>query len=183
MPIFAFMTRWVFCILLSCGISSYAQKGVAVDFKFNSIFEGKPTLSFFYYDITIKNSTSQTINVIIPNWFNSIIPSSGKLWSGEINSFGKVNGYKLYELDGNNSFTVFILKPNEKVLIKDFEIETFDEKMAQKLSTGMKLIIASEISIDKYTVGEFVADSKLHKDYLVYKIKGDEKTISVKTKK
>ena len=159
----------------------FSKDKVTIDFKFKSIKLGVPTLAYYNYDVSITNNTNKATYVIIPRWFDKEMLLTDKVWGAQYDNFGGIKGATFF---CTNSVTVFWLEPKEKITLTNYDIETFDVEIENRLSTGVILITCSDITIGKYSFEDFMDNKEVQDDNLEYKLKDASlQSTSVKTKK
>lgn len=141
---------------------------VSIDFIFKKMRLGKPTLKYYYYDITLNNPTNQLKYVLIPRWFDKKLQETDKIWGAQFDSFGENNGSTLFS---GTTFTVFALPPNHKITLTDFTIETFSEDIELKSITDIPIIICNNIQVAENSILDFMQKKELHTANLAYKLK------------
>lgn len=155
------------------------KENVAVKFEFTSMQLGKPTLAYYYYNVSLSNNTNKPVYVVLPRWFGEKITAKGNIWGSQYDSFEKIKGSTLF---GNTSFTIIELKAKEKVILKDYHIETFDEGIQKKVTTNISYITCSAVTVGNYTLREYMEKAALLEDGLEYVLKDAlEKNITIKT--
>src|SRR5688572_21095319 len=178
------MTSILLSILLSIIHTSpqqFTQKKIDVDFQFKSMTLGKPTLSWYNYDITIKNNEDRTWYVAIPRWFNEQIERKSAVTGAHYDTFGEVKGITLYCA---TTITIFQVQPGQQIKITDFRIETFDEKIPDKTSTNLEYAVFNRISISDMTLPDFMAKEDWQDDNLEYLMtEAYSETVEIKVKK
>lgn len=152
---------------------------VEVNFEFKSMGLGKPTLAFYHYEVTMNNKTDQQVYIVIPRWFGDLPESTGKVSGAQYDNFDKTKAYTIFS---NSSITIFALKPKEKLVIKDYDIETFDESIQKKLTTGLRYIVCTNITVGTYSLLEFMDKDSEYSNNLEYNMENPvTKDITIST--
>lgn len=143
----------------------FPGKTVTVDFSFKRMWPGKPTLKYYYYDVTINNPTNELKYVIIPRWFVDEIQTSKEVSGAQYDSFEETTGSTLFFNTGS-SFTIFTLAAKQKITLVDFTIETFSEDIEKLKSTIIPIIISKKIMIGTYVLEDFMKNEEMQDDNL-----------------
>jgi hypothetical protein len=169
-------------ILFGLMMSNQLPKdNVTVDFEFKSMGLGKPTLAFYHYQVTLTNQTTKPVYIVLPRWFADEPNISGTVSGAQYDSFDKIKGCTLFS---ETTFTVFSLKAKGKIVLSDYDIETFDESIQKKLTTGLRYIICSKITVGQYSLPEFMEKQEEFGNNLIYKLEDAVvKDITIKTSK
>jgi len=172
----------VLSILLSILFPHQLPKdNITVDFEFKSMGLGKPTLAFYHYQVTLTNQSSQPVYIILPRWFGDEPNTSGTVSGAQYDNFDKIKGCTLFS---ETTFTVFSIKAKGKVVLSDYDIETFDESIQKKFTTKLRYIICSKITVGNYSLVEFMEKQDEFGNNLIYKFENPiVKDISIKTSK
>lgn len=158
----------------------FPNETVTIDFKFKSMKLGKPTLQYYYYDVTLQNKTDELQYVALPRWFDYEITTTGKVWGAQYDSFGKSGGSTLFT---DKSFTIITLPPKKKIILTNFVIETFSEEIAKNPSIDIALVICTQVKVGEYSLEDFIKKPELHTENLVYQLlNATSKKISIKVK-
>lgn len=176
-------------LILSILVSLFApqhqllKNKVTVDFEFQSMKLGRPTLAYYNYNVHLKNNTNQAIYIILPNWFNEKLNLTDKVWGAELSQFETSNGFVIYGAE-SSSVTIFKLKSKEKRIIKGFQMQTFDETIQEKLSTGIQIISCSAINVGELSLEDFMEKKDAYNKELPFQPKNVETIdITIKTVK